>query len=160
MSRTVSGSPAETSIACVVGSCCPAAAPDAEADGDTCGNAEPRSPLGEGPRPGIVTPLGSPAAGGSVPPPPAFGVGEEDGLGFFGLMSTVADAVAEFDACDELAVAVSVTCLVGRSGAASLACTSTFCPALRPLTVHLDLPDGTQTFYSISCIEDNLPLRS
>jgi hypothetical protein len=57
----------------------------------------------------------------------------------------VADAVAEFDACAELAVAVSVTCLAGRAGAASSACTSTFCPALRPLTVHLDLPDGTHT---------------
>jgi hypothetical protein len=92
----------------------------------------------------MVVPLGNPAAGGSVPPSPAFGVGDELGLGFFGLMSTVADAVAEFDACDEVAVAVSTTRLVGRSGAASSACTSTFCPAVR-LTVHLDLPGGTQT---------------
>src|SRR6266702_1129441 len=145
MSRTVSGSPADTSIVRAVCPCCAVVVPGAEAEGDTCGNAEPRSPLGVGPRPGTVTPLGSPAASGSVPPSPAPGVGEEDGLGFFGLMSTVADAVAEFDACNEVAVAVSVTCLDGRSGAASSACSSTFCPALRPLTVHLDLPDGTQT---------------
>jgi hypothetical protein len=117
---------------------------DADGEGDTCGNAEPRSPLGWIPRPGMVVPLGSPCARGSVPPSPAFGVGDEVGLGFFGLMSTVADAVAEFDACDEVAVAVSTTRLFGRSGAASSACTSTFFPAVR-LTVHLDLPDGTQT---------------
>jgi hypothetical protein len=66
-------------------------------------------------------------------------------------MSTVADAVAEFDASDEVAVAVTVKCLVGRSGAASWACTSTFCPALRPPTVHVDLPGGEQT--------ENLGLR-
>ena len=92
----------------------------------------------------MVVPLGRPAAGGSVPPSPAFGVGDEVGLGFFGLMSTVADAVAEFDACDEVAVAVSTTRLVGRFGAASSACTSAVSPALT-LTSHLDLPDGTQT---------------
>jgi hypothetical protein len=80
-----------------------------------------------------------------VPPSPAFGVGEEVGLGFFGLMSTVADAVAEFEASVEVAVAVTVKCLVGRAGAASWACTSTFAPASRPPTVQVDLPDGEQT---------------
>jgi hypothetical protein len=58
-------------------------------------------------------------------------------------MSTVADAVAEFDACDEVAVAVTMNRLVGRSGAASLACNWT-CPVLM-LTLHLDVPDAAQT---------------
>jgi hypothetical protein len=93
----------------------------------------------------MVVPLGSPIAGGSVPPSPAFGVGDEVGLGFFGLMSTVTTAVAEFDACDEVAVAVSMTRLVGRSGAASLASTSTLSPALSPPTVHLAVPVSAQT---------------
>ena len=143
MSRTSKGRPADKSIVRVSCPCAEAAA-EAEGEGDTCGNAEPRSPVGWTPRPGMVVPLGRPAAGGSVPPSPAFGVGDEVGLGFFGLMSTVADAVAEFDACDEVAVAVSTTRLVGRFGAASSACTSVFSPALT-LTSHLDLPDGTQT---------------
>jgi hypothetical protein len=91
----------------------------------------------------MVVPLGRPPAGGSVPPSPAFGVGDEEGRGFFGLMSTVADAVAEFDACDEVAVAVTMNRLVGRFGAASLACNSA-CPVLM-LTLHLDVPDVAQT---------------
>lgn len=141
MSRTSSGRPADRSTVFVSFPCGDADADgDANGEGDTCGNAEPRSPLGWIPRPGIVVPLGSPIAGGSVPPSPAFGVGDEVGLGFFGLMSTVADAVAEFDACDEVAVAVSMTRLVGRSGAASLASTSTAFPALSPPTVHLVVP--------------------
>jgi len=143
MSRTVNGSPAERSIVRVVCPCRAVPAPRAVAEGDTCGNAEPRSPVGWVPRPGMVVPPGSPT-GGSVPPLPAFGVGVEAGV-FFGLMSTVADAVAEFAACDEVAVAVSVKCLAGRFGAASSACNSAFCPAPSPLTVHLDVPDGTQT---------------
>lgn len=93
----------------------------------------------------MVVPLGRPAAGGSVPPSPAFGVGDEEGLGFFGLMSTVADAVAEFAVCDEVAVAVRMKRWVGRFGAASSACSSGVCPALRPGTVHLDVPDAAQT---------------
>jgi hypothetical protein len=93
----------------------------------------------------MVVPLGRPAAGGSVPPSPAFGVGDEEGLGFFGLMSTVADAVAEFDVCGEVAVAVRMKRLVGRFGAASSACSSGVCPASRPLTVHLVVPDAAQT---------------
>jgi hypothetical protein len=55
-------------------------------------------------------------------------------------MSTVATAVAEFDACREVAVAVSMTRLVGRSGALSLASSSTLSPALSPPTVHLVVP--------------------
>jgi hypothetical protein len=75
-----------------------------------------------------------------------FGVGDELGLGeFFALMSTLADAVAEFDACFEVAVAVSVKCVAGRSGAASSAWTSTCCPELSPPTVQSAWPDGTQT---------------
>ena len=99
--------------------------------------------MGWTPTPGMVVPPGRPPTGGSVPPSPAFGVGDEEGLGFFGLMSTVADAVAEFDACDEVAVAVTMNRLVGRSGAASLACNSA-CPVLT-LTLHLDVPDVAQT---------------
>ncbi len=91
-----------------------------------------------------MVPLGRPSAGGSVPPSPAFGVGDEVGLGFFGLMSTVAEAVAEFDACDEVAVAVSMKRLVGRLGAATFACSSGFAPALR-LVVHLVVPVVAQT---------------
>ena len=103
-----------------------------DGDGDTCGNAEPRSPLGWTPRPGgwWFRWAALPRAAASRRRPRS-GVGDELGFGeFFGLMSTVADAVAEFDACDELAVAVSVTCLVGRSGAASSACTSTLLPGV------------------------------
>src|SRR5690242_19809851 len=143
MSRTSKGRPADRSIVRVSCACRGSPAADAAGEGDTCGKAEPRSPLGWVPRPGMVVPLGSPAAGGSVPPSPAFGVGDEEGLGFFGLMSTVADAVAEFDACDEVAVAVRMNRLVGRFGAASLACNSA-----RPvvmLTLHLDVPDVAQS---------------
>ena len=143
MSRTSNGRPADRSIVRVWCACCDADA-EAAGEGDTCGKAEPRSPLGWTPTPGIVVPLGSPAAGGSVPPSPAFGVGDEVGLGFFGLMSTVADAVAEFDACDEVAVAVSMKRLVGRLGAATLACNWTCAPALR-LVVHLAVPVVAQT---------------
>jgi len=144
MSRTSKGRPADRSTVRVSCACRGSPAAEAAGEGDTCGKAEPRSPLGWTPRPGIVVPLGSPPAGGSVPPSPAFGVGDDVGLGFFGLMSTVADAVAEFDACDEVAVAVSMKRLVGRFGAATLACTSTCCPALR-LAVHLVVPDVAQT---------------
>ena len=89
------------------------AAPVAEAaggDGDTCGNAEPRLPVGWIPRPGTV-PVGS-AVAGIVVPSPAFCVGDVDDeppSEDFRLMSTVADADAEFDASAEVAVAVSVT---------------------------------------------------
>jgi hypothetical protein len=58
-------------------------------------------------------------------------------------MLTVADAVAEFDACDEVAVAVSMKRWVGRSGATTLAWSST-CPVLT-LVVHLVVPDVAQT---------------
>jgi len=92
----------------------------------------------------VVVPPGRPTAGGSVPPSPAFGVGDEEGLGFFGLMLTVADAVAEFDACDEVAVAVRMKRLVGRFGAATLACSSGCAPALT-LVVHLAVPVVAQT---------------
>jgi hypothetical protein len=87
-----------------------AAVPEADGDGDTCGNAEPRSPVGWIPRPGTV-PVGRKVAG-IVPPSPAFCVDDDDEeplLEDFCLMSTVADADAEFDACAEVAVAVSVT---------------------------------------------------
>ncbi len=82
-----------------------AAVREADGDGDTCGNAEPRLPVGWNPRPGTV-PVGRALAGGSVPPSPAFCV--DGGEGSF-LISTVTDAVAEFDACAEVAVAVNVT---------------------------------------------------
>src|SRR5690242_5619754 len=145
MSRTSKGRPADRSIVRVWFPCWDAdAEAEATGEGDTCGKAEPRSPLGWTPTPGIVVPPGRPVTGGSVPPSPAFGVGDEVGLGFFGLMSTVADAVAEFDACDEVAVAVSMKRLVGRFGAGTLACNSTCCPALR-LAVHLVVPDAAQT---------------
>ena len=95
---------------------CPwfAAVPEADGEGDTCGNAEPRSPVGWIPRPGAKPPGSSP--GGIVPgnipenvlPSPAFRV-DEGSLDEFLLMSTVADANAEFDASAEVAVAVSVT---------------------------------------------------
>jgi hypothetical protein len=38
-----------------------------------------------------------------------------------------------------------VKCVLGRFGAASTACNSTFCPALRPPTSQVDVPDGAQT---------------
>jgi hypothetical protein len=90
-----------------------AAAPDADGEGDTCGNAEPRSPVGWIPTPGTTVPLGREAGeSGNVVPSPAFCVCAEDeelppadAL----LMPTVADADAEFDACAEVALAVSVT---------------------------------------------------
>ena len=143
MSRTSKGRPADRSIVFVSCACRGSAAAEAAGEGDTCGKAEPRSPLGWTPRPGMVVPLGRPAAGGSVPPSPAFGVGDEEGLGFFGLMLTVAVADAEFDACDEVAVAVRMKRLVGRSGAATFACNST-CP-VPTLVVHLVVPVVAQT---------------
>src|SRR5690242_17424395 len=143
ISRTSKGRPADRSIVWVWCGCRGSAAAEADDEGDTCGKAEPRSPLGWTPTPGMVVPLGSPAAGGSVPPSPAFGVGDEVGLGFFGLMLTVADAVAEFDACDEVAVAVRMKRLVGRFGAATFACNST-CPVLA-LVLHLVVPVVAQT---------------
>jgi hypothetical protein len=89
-----------------------AAVPEADGDGDTCGNAEPRSPVGWIPRPGMV-PVGRLPGGivlGNVVPSPAFCVDDdEESPDDFFLMSTVADADAEFDACAEVAVAVSVT---------------------------------------------------
>lgn len=144
MSRTSKGKPADRSTVCVPCVCFGSAAAEPVGEGDTCGKAEPRSPLGWTPRPGMVVPLGSAPAGGSVPPSPAFGVGDEVGLGFFGLMSTVADAVAEFDACDEVAVAVSMKRVVGRFGAATLACSWGCAPVLR-LVVHVDVPVAAQT---------------
>ena len=55
MSRTSSGRPAETSIALVEDRWLAAPVPGAgEGDGDTCGNAEPRLPVGWIPRPGAV----------------------------------------------------------------------------------------------------------
>jgi len=112
MSRTSSGRPAERSIVLVE---CPwlvAAVPEADGDGDTCGNAEPRSPVGwiPRPRPGTV-PVGRSVVG-IVPPSPTFCVDDDDEElpdGDFLLMPTVADADAEFDAWAEVAVAVSVT---------------------------------------------------
>jgi hypothetical protein len=84
----------------------------ADGDGDTCGNAEPRLPVGWIPRPGTVVPVGRSLAG-IVPivwPSPAFCVGDVDEpLEDFRLMSTVTDADAEFDASAEVADAVSVT---------------------------------------------------
>ena len=56
-------------------------------------------------------PVGRKVAG-IVPPSPAFCVDDDDEEPLsedFCLMSTVADADAEFDACAEVAVAVSVT---------------------------------------------------
>ena len=144
MSRTSKGRPADRSTVFVSCACCASAAAEAAGEGDTCGKAEPRSPLGWTPRPGMVVPAGSAAAGGSVPPSPAFGVGDEVGLGFFGLMSTVADAVAVFDACDEVAVAVSMKLVVGRFGAATVACSWGCAPVLR-LVVHLVVPVVAQT---------------
>ena len=81
-----------------------------EGDGDTCGNAEPRLPVGWIPRPGTV-PVGRLVAGivPIVVPSPAFCVDDEPPLEDFRLMSTVADADAEFDASAEVAIAVSVT---------------------------------------------------
>ena len=113
MSRTSSGRPAERSIILVE---CPwlrvAVAPEADGDGDTCGNAEPRSPVGWTPRPARpeTVPVGR-LFRGNVPPSPAFCVWDEESLwdDFFRLTSTVADADAEFDASAEVAVAVSVT---------------------------------------------------
>ena len=110
MSRTSSGRPAERSIVFVECPLFAVAVPEADGDGDTSGNAEPRSPVGWIPRPGTVVPEGRPvggSAGGSVVPSPAFCFGDDEELR--DLMSTVADAVAEFDACAEVAVAVSVT---------------------------------------------------
>jgi hypothetical protein len=81
-----------------------------EGDGDTCGNAEPRLPVGCIPRPGTV-PLGR-AVEGIVPivvPSPAFCVDDDPPSEDFRLMSTVADADVELDASAEVAVAVSVT---------------------------------------------------
>ena len=87
-----------------------AVAPEADGDGDTCGNAEPRSPVGWTPRPARpeTVPVGK-SPGGIVQPSPAFCVWDEESLWDFRLMSTVADADAEFDASAEVAVAVSVT---------------------------------------------------
>ena len=112
MSRTSSGRPAERSIALVEGRwpAAPAPAPGAaEGDGDTCGKAEPRLPVGWMPRPGTV-PVGRSVVG-IVVPSPAFCVGDVDELPpeDFRLMSTVADADAEFDASADVADAVSVT---------------------------------------------------
>ena len=52
MSRTLSGSPAERSIALVECPWLAAVVPEADGEGDTCGNAEPRLPVGWIPRPG------------------------------------------------------------------------------------------------------------
>ena len=82
----------------------------ADGDGDTCGNAEPRLPVGWIPRPGTV-PVGRSVEGIGpiVWPSPAFCVDDDEPPEDFRLMSTVADADAEFDASVEVAVAVSVT---------------------------------------------------
>src|SRR5262249_10774543 len=117
MSRTLSGRPADRSI--VLAECrwlAPVPGAAADGEGDTCGNAEPRSPVGWIPTPGTV-PVGSSPGGivpgmvpGIVPPSPTFCVDVDVGsLDDFLLMSTVADADAEFDASAEVAVAVSVT---------------------------------------------------
>ena len=112
MSRTSSGRPAERSIVLVE---CPwpgvAVAPEADGDGDTCGNAEPRSPVGWTPRPErpAMVPVGR-LFRGNVAPSPAFCVwDEEPWWDDFRVMSTVADADAEFDASADVAVTVSVT---------------------------------------------------
>ena len=111
MSRTSSGRPAERSIVLVE---CPwpgvAVAPEADGDGDTCGNAEPRLPVDWTPRPARpeMVPVGK-SFGGIVRPSPAFCVWDEESLSDFRLMSTVADADAEFDASADVAVTVSVT---------------------------------------------------
>jgi hypothetical protein len=117
MSRTLSGRPADRSI--VLADCwwLGAVVPEpADGEGDTCGNAEPRSPVGWIPRPGTV-PVGRSPGGivqgivpEIVPPSPTFCVGVGEGsLDDFLLMFTVADADAEFNASAEVAVAVSVT---------------------------------------------------
>ena len=114
ISRTSSGRPAERLIALVEDRWLAAPVPETgEGDGDTCGNAEPRLPVGWIPRPGTV-PVGREVAGivPIVVPSPAFCVGEVDDEPppeDFRLMSTVADADAELDASAEVAVAVSVT---------------------------------------------------
>ena len=112
MSRTSKGSPADRSIVRVWFACCGLAPADAETvgEGDTCGKAEPRSPVGWTPRPERpeMVPVGK-SFGGIVRPSPAFCVWDEESLSDFRLMSTVADADAEFDASAEVAVAVSVT---------------------------------------------------
>jgi hypothetical protein len=110
------GRPAERLIALVERPWLVAAAPEADGEGDTCGNAEPRSPVGWIPTPGTTVPLGRDAGesgeNGSVVPSPAFWVCDEDEESppaDFLLISTVTDADADFDACAEVAVAVSVT---------------------------------------------------
>ena len=87
-----------------------AVAPEADGDGDTCGNAEPRLPVDWTPRPARpeMVPVGK-SFGGIVRPSPAFCVWDEESLSDFRLMSTVADADAEFDASADVAVTVSVT---------------------------------------------------
>ena len=74
------------------------------------------------------------------------GVGE-DWCFFFGLLTSILSvAVAELLACADVAVTVSVMSRPARSLAAlSLACVSTWSPALRPDTVHFDPPAGSQT---------------
>jgi len=74
------------------------------------------------------------------------GVGEEWCF-FPGLLTSILSvAVAELPACFEVAVTVSVILRPARSlNALSLACVSTWCPALRPDTVHLDPPVWSQT---------------
>src|SRR5215472_8214021 len=62
------------------------------------------------------------------------------------MTSILSVAVAELPACFEVAVTVSVILRPARSlNALSLACVSTWCPALRPDTVHLDPPVWSQT---------------
>ena len=110
MRRTSSGRPADRSIVLVE---CPwpfVAVAEADGDGDTCGNAEPRSPVGWTPRPErpAMVPVGR-LFRGNVAPSPAFCVWDEESLSDFLVMSTVADADAEFDASADVAVTVSVT---------------------------------------------------
>jgi hypothetical protein len=117
-------------------------------EGDTCGNTDPTLPAG------FVTPgkegllPGSPTVGrlAVLPTLPevgvGVGVGEDEGLASTWKL-TVADA--DLAACVEVADTVSVMAVPNVLLAVSSACVSMCCPALRPVTVHVDWPGVWQT---------------
>jgi hypothetical protein len=148
MSRTVSGRPAERSAVLIWCWCRPGVLGAVFGEGDTCGNTDPTLPAG------FVTPgkegllPGSPAVGrlAVLPALPevgvGVGVGEDEGLASTWKLE-VADA--DLAACVEVADTVSVMAVPNVLLAVSSACVSMCCPALRPVTVHVDWPGVWQT---------------
>jgi hypothetical protein len=80
-----------------------------------------------------------------LPALPEVGVGVGEACDGFVSTSNLTVADAGLTACFEVADTVSVISVPNVSLAVSSACTSMCCPAVRPVTVHVDWPAGWQT---------------